>query len=173
MDPVSVAFAAFLTGITQSYASRVANEVTDIIGAEMQSQVVNYKDWEIAYQYQVWKIRDQSVCATLKEDLLEYSECTVAARDMFAETCSYLQDNPADHWRYTKLKNMYCSAAVEFKPTVASVSEAPETVDELAAKREACNLATAEAMGSTDAVLIKKRDTACAAYRKLKQSGAP
>lgn len=173
MDPVTVAFATFLNGLVQSYASAVAASVTDAMGMEMQSQVVAYQDRQITYQYQRWRLRHDSVCVNLRENLLEFSQCTVAAKEMFAETCSYLQDNPSEHARYARLKNLYCNAAVEFKPTIASVSDAPETVDELTSLRQECNLATAEAMGSTDAVLVKKRDTACAAYRKLKQSGAP
>tara|TARA_R110002049_G_scaffold29552_14_gene100443 strand:+ start:10692 stop:11078 length:387 start_codon:yes stop_codon:yes gene_type:complete len=119
MEPISILFSSLLTGMTADIHTRAQ----DAMGAEVQYRVVEYQDHKIDYQYQIWKIKDASVCAIVKDyNLSHYSSCTVTAKGLFTDTCSYLQSHPQQHWKYIKLKNMYCVAAVNFKPTIAQIS---------------------------------------------------
>jgi len=164
MDPISAIFASYL-----DLVSNTAHEhVSDVMGTEITALVVKHDGISIPYTYQIWKVKEKSVCATYEPNIAHYSKCTVAAKSLFNDICQHLQENKANNWKHKKLKNMYCNAAITYQPTVASVDwtnkESP-----LRAARAECNLAIAGLMGSTDSELLKKKEEACGNYQTLKQ----
>ncbi len=164
MDTVSMLFASFLTSMTNS----IHTHVSDVMGTELQINIVEYQEHKIDYQYQLWKIKPESVCSTKKAELVDqYSACTIAAKSMFNETCSYLTQNPQNHWKYTKLKNMYCSSAVTYIPVTATISRPSENEAEVLEAKQACSILTLQARQESSAVLENKRKIACENVKKV------
>ncbi|UTA46941.1 hypothetical protein L1F30_12295 [Simiduia sp. 21SJ11W-1] len=162
MDPVSMLFGAYLNAVQ----STVHNHLTDAMGTELKSINIEYQGTGIPFQYQMWRIREQSVCAGFDANIGKKSECTQKAKALFAELCSYLTANPKPHWRHSKTKNMYCNAAVSYKPVIADLGPAAEKSN-LAKAKAQCSAATVAAMGSTEARLIRERDAVCGVYRGM------
>ena len=132
MDPVSLLFTAYLDSIQNTVHARM----TDIHGTEIRTVMIEYQGVEVPYQYQLWRVRDKSVCQPYKSHITQFSNCTLAAKALFRDICAQLSDKPSNHWRYSKLKNMYCNAAVSFEATVARIRVAGERSEEEAARVE-------------------------------------
>lgn len=164
VDPISTLLSAYLRFVS----SDIAGQYSARHDVEIQSLNIEYEGIDIPFQHQVWKIRPDSVCAFYRDELLSFSKCTASAKRLFRTVCDHLSEKPIDHWKYLKTKNMYCNAAVSYQPTVAAISEAEKPAP-LEAARQKCNLATAQALGRTDAASIAARTATCSAYEKLKQ----
>lgn len=156
MDPISFVFAAYMDAVQNT----VHAQVTDTLGTEVKAVVIDYQGVKVPFQYQIWRVRDNSVCFSYQPDLIQYSQCTVKAKELFQTLCAQLSKKPSAHWRYTKTKNMYCNAAVSYKPTIARIGAAEERTEGEEA-RAACNLAIVAALGSRDPVVIAERDRVC------------
>jgi len=156
MDPVSLLFTAYLDSIQNTVHARF----TDLHGTEIKAVMIEYQGGEVPYQYQLWRVRNKSVCQPYKSQITQFSKCTLAAKALFRDLCDQLSGKPSNHWRHSKLKNMYCNAAVSFEATVARIGVAGERSEEEAARVE-CNLAIAAALGSRDAVVIGERGRVC------------
>ena len=156
MDPISLVFSAYLDAVQ----SNVHTQLTDTLGTEVKAVVIDYQGVKVPFQYQIWRVRDNSVCSSYQSDLIQYSQCTVKAKELFQTLCAQLSKKPSTHWRYTKTKNMYCNAAVSYQPTIARIGEAEERTEDEEA-RAACNLAIVAALGSRDPVVIAERDRVC------------
>lgn len=142
--------------------------MTESMGTEIKAIVIEYDGTQIPFQYQMWRIRESSVCNNLKHSVAEFSQCSIKASRLFNELCSGLATNQNDDPIYRKTKNMYCNAAISYEPTVANISsETPES-ELLKAKRE-CNAATIEAMDTNDPSAIGHRDRTCQKYNELKE----
>ncbi|HEC74407.1 MAG TPA: hypothetical protein ENI26_08545 [Methylophaga aminisulfidivorans] len=164
MESISVAFSVFLSTISGGMQSHVS----DVMGSDIQTQVVKYQDYTVDYQYKFWKVRDDSVCAITKHELVsEYSECTVAAKSFFIETCSHLTNNKRQHWKHKKLENMYCSAAVSYEPTIAQISIPTAKEAKLLEAQQACSMLTLQARQTQSKQHATQRDRACAEYKAL------
>ncbi|HEX5512992.1 MAG TPA: hypothetical protein VFY81_01220 [Gammaproteobacteria bacterium] len=159
MDPLATLFAAVL----QSTSNAVHDHMQDMMGTEIKAVVVEHKDQRISFQHQLWRIRDVSVCADKKDRVAEFSKCTLAAKELFADACRYLQENRGVGWRYDKTKNMYCAAAISFKPTVAFVAPAGQATPLELARRECNNMIL------QPSATEKARQQACARYEALKR----
>lgn len=167
MDPLSLAFASYLdlvVGVTH-------NKLEDVMGVELTAMQVEHKHVVVPYSYQMWRIQEPTVCVRYKPDLAVFSQCTRVASDLFSQVCAQLQTKRLTHWKQKKLKNMYCQAAVSFKPTVASVQWSPANT-ELQEARSACNAAIAASMGNGDMKLREEKERLCAQYDQLKKSSA-
>jgi len=156
MDPVSLLFTAYLDSIQNTVHARF----TDLHGTEIKAVAIDYQSVEVPYQYQLWRVKDKSVCLPYKSQITQFSKCTLAAKALFGDLCTQLNDKPNNHWRHSKLKNMYCNAAVSFEPTVARIGVADKRSEEETARAE-CNLAIAAALGSRDPVVIGERERIC------------
>ena len=156
MDPVSLLFTAYLDSIQNTVHARF----TDRHGTEIKAVMIDCQRVEVPYQYQLWRVRDKSVCQPYKSQITQFSKCTLAAKALFRDLCTQLSDKPSNQWRYSKLKNMYCNAAVSYEATVARISVAGERSEKKAARAE-CNLAIAAALGSQDPVVIAERERVC------------
>lgn len=156
MDVISMLFAEYLNAVSNSVYSRVS----DVMGADIQAVVLQYDGMDVPFQYQLWQVRQQSVCGNYKDDLARFSSCTLKAKTMFTDLCAKLPARQSADWRYRKTRNMYCNAAMTYQPTIAGVS-AGTPPNEEEERRTACNLATAAALDSSDRKLIAEREKAC------------
>jgi hypothetical protein len=162
MDPIGILFGAYL----DSVANMTHRHVQESLGTEIQAERIDYEGTLVDFQYQLWQVRHPSVCASRRGDLREFSACTIKAQAMFRELCDSLALTEAGDWRVSKARNMYCNAAVSFRPTQASISAAEQS-DELARARQRCNVAISAALGSGDRKAIAERDKACAELAEL------
>lgn len=164
MDPVAILFSAYLDAVQSS----VHSHLTDSLGTELKAVVIEYQGMAVPFQYQMWRVREQSVCTRYSEDIALQSACTLKAKALFTELCTTLSATPSNHWRHTKSKNMYCNASVTYKPLVARVAPSHEP-SALAKVKADCSAATVAAMGNSDAALIRTRDEVCGVYRGMKE----
>lgn len=163
MDPISlffISYAELIQGITQK-------RILDVKGTDISSISVMHDGVDIPFSFQLWRIRDNSVCSKYSANAAQYSSCTVAARSLFNDMCGELQKVDSTELKQKRIKNMYCNAAVQFKPVVANV-QWTEARSELDIARRECNTALAAASGSVDPELIARRDYSCQEYRELK-----
>ncbi len=162
MDPLSALVSVYFDSI----AAPIQHNMTDLFGTEIQAQVVEYQGITLDYQYQLWRIRNTSVCLGQKTNIGKFSQCTEVAKSFFTETCLTLQNNPQQHWRYTKLKNMYCQAASSYQPVIAKISRPSARESELMDAKQKCSLLTLDAM-SGSAKALEAKNKACADYQKM------
>ena len=166
MDPVIMLFSSFLTSMTSS----IHTQMSDVMGTQIQAQVVEYQNHKIDFQYQLWRIKPESVCISKKNELInEYSSCTNAAKSMFNDTCQHLSQTPKNHWKYTKLKNMYCTAAVSYSPITAIITKPDAAETEILEAKQKCSLLTLKARQDPNPGIDKKRNLACDKARALTQ----
>ncbi len=163
MDPISI----FISSYMDIVSNNVTAQMTDIQGIELQAVAVEHNNVVIPYSYQLWRIKPESVCNNLKLKTIAYSKCTIEAKSLFNETCAYLQSNPEQHWKYRKLKNMYCNAAISFEPKIASI-EWSDKPSPLQASRSKCNLSILEFMEKSSQANLHSRNESCNAYKALK-----
>ncbi len=86
---------AFSSNIFEGFSDYIHGEVRTIQNADITNKIVKHSGYQVTYQYQFWKIKYPSVCANYKGNLSEYSKCTVAAKKLFSDTCTYLQNGQA------------------------------------------------------------------------------
>lgn len=151
-------------------ADPLQQNIKETLGGELQSVATEYNGQHVTFQYQVWQIRQPSVCSQVKYDIGKFSACTQAAKALFQEMCGELKRTQSPYHRKEQFQRMYCKAASEFKPTIAQVSrsQAVSRDDDGQVKRlrKNCNDLTFTAMISEKDADIKARDKACAAYKK-------
>lgn len=165
MDPVSLVFSAYLNTVQ----STVSNHFNESRNFQVTPVIIEYEGTPVSYQHQLWRIRPESVCANYQQNIGQFSQCTVKASRLFNALCSELRRAGSDDWRHVKVQNMYCNAALSFKPTVANLGSA-KALSGLEEMRQACNAATVASMGNSDPRLARERDKACEVYRNSKGS---
>lgn len=168
MDPVSFLFSSYLNAVhTATY-----DHLTESMGTQLQAVVIEYDGVKVPFQYQMWMVRDASVCQRYRNHVGDYSTCTQTASRLFNDLCHQLSQPPSGDWRKGKLRNMYCNAAVSYKPTIANIAAAADHSD-LQQARQRCNAATVAAMGSSDFELRQQRDQLCKHYQDLRDQPVP
>lgn len=156
MDPLSTFFAAYISTVT----TNVHNNVSDIYGLKIKTEVIEYDGTKVKFQYQLWKIKPKTVCATYKQKMLDYSTCTVKAQKLFSAICDELPTNNKSHWKTKKIKNMYCNAAVNYQPVVAIIAK-PIKVDEQRDIEKKCNLLILKTMNNKNKDLLAEKSVVC------------
>ena len=144
----------------QELAYAILKPMRDGMGVELESVNVDYHDQPVSFQYQMWRLRPNSVCLPQKYKLLEYSACTEAASQFFRETCQTLQQKPIRSPLYLNYKRLYCNAAASYQPVIAKVRRS-EPMDETAEQRQQCSMLTIKAARTRKNIDIYERDKAC------------
>ncbi len=116
-NPVAEAYSSFIRTLSDSFVEHA----TERMNTRIESKQVEFNGQRVTYEYQLWRLRPNSVCAHLKQDLLAFSKCGQSAQQFFHETCRYLTQNPSSHWAHTRQTQLYCNAASQYKPTIAEV----------------------------------------------------
>jgi hypothetical protein len=155
MDPISTVLSGYLLSIS----SYIQEDYRARIGLQLTPLVLKHNKMEIPFQHQMWRIKDKSVCELYKQDSVKYSKCTISAKSLFSEICSELTKKKSTNWQHQKYQNMYCNAAITYKPMVATVSE--PLASKLDDSEKRCNQLILEVMNNKDKELIAKRDKAC------------
>nr|WP_320135988.1 hypothetical protein [uncultured Amphritea sp.] len=160
----SVTYADELTDTYVNFSQKLARAIMkpmhDSIGVELKSIVVEYHNQPVSFQYQMWRLRPNSVCQSLKADLLNYSACSEAASQLFRETCQTLQQRSSNSLNYPNYKRLYCNAAASYQPVIAKVRRSAP-VGENAEQRQKCSMLTLKAARTRKNIDIYNRDKAC------------
>lgn len=153
----------------KALAAPIQQDLLDIMGTKLQSVDTHFNGQRITFQYQVWKINTLSVCNQAQLNIMQFSECTQAAQQLFQTMCNDLQKETV-HPRNQQLQRMYCQAAVDFKPTIAHISRsASSTNNKIETLRTTCNDLIFRARISESAQDERARDQACRAYQNAKK----
>ncbi len=134
----------------------------DFFGVEFDTHKIYYDGSAVTFQYQLWKVRKDSICAQVRDDLPEYFKCTQAAKSLFRQTCKSLRKKRADDWKHQRLEELYCGAATDFDPVRANLEQANNVVDYKDLKRrQLCAVLRVKAMTLQDDKSAKVRDAVC------------
>ncbi|MBR9866856.1 MAG: hypothetical protein GYB20_04255 [Oceanospirillales bacterium] len=144
----------------QNLTYAIMKPMRDSMGVALESVNVEYRNQPVSFQYQMWRLRPNSVCQPQKYSLLKYSSCTEAASQFFRETCQTLQQNPTDLLLYPNYKRLYCNAAASYQPVIAKVRRS-EPMDERTQQRQQCSMLTIKAARTRKTIDIYERDKAC------------
>ncbi|GEM_PF-6098387 len=158
-NPLSEAYLSFIRTLSDGFSDHVAEQMN----TRIESKQVEFNGQRVTYEYQLWRLRPNSVCAHLKQDLLAFSKCGQTAQQFFQQTCRYLNQNPSSHWAHTRQTQLYCNAASQYKPTIAEVrrSKPNSTSDASQAQRQQCSILRMEALRNKDPYVIQQRDQVC------------
>ena len=170
MDPITAVFVSYIE-LAGQYTAKKA--LIDPLGLEVSAITVQHQYVDIPFTYQMWKVNHASVCYAYRQNASAYSQCTLAASSLFQSMCHELGAKTADVTgsKYRSLKNMYCTAAVTYQPTIADVQWSSERT-ELDKARRLCNTAMAAAIGSTDQKVLAEKEALCSRYKSLKSEAA-
>jgi hypothetical protein len=158
MNMTVIIFASWMSFVTEP----LVNDIADIMNSQVTAKNVKYEGSVIAFQHQMWRIRESSVCSDHARQTPNYSKCTVKAKRLFKEMCDYLVTNKTSDRSHRSYQQMYCNAAVSYKPTIISISKGDDAeVTEQEKQRIECNLLTIRAMGNSDKRLIDERNRVC------------
>lgn len=150
----------------------IGRVLTDGFGTELVTNEVFWENSTITYDYQTWQVRLSTVCTNISNDILKYSTCTVSAKSLFNQACIDFSDKKyTNNWKARRLKNMYCSASIKYKPTLATISKPKEnlTNEKLVSLKSQCDELIFRTMSiDTDEELEKKADKICNQYRNYK-----
>ena len=159
---VAEAYSSFV----RSMAHTITNDYQEVANTNLTTKQIEFNGQIVTYQYLLWRLRPQSVCANYKHDLLKYSDCGKSAKQLFNQTCMHLNKNPSDHWKHQKLQNLYCSAALEYQPVIAEAKRSNIQNEDELKQRQLCSALTVEAMSKRDSLTLQKRDNACKGVRR-------
>jgi hypothetical protein len=82
--------------------TNVQEHMNERLGTQVTPVEVEYEGVQVAFQHQIWRVREQSVCGNVSHDLKAFSECTVKAKELFGVLCSELSNSPRENWRQGK-----------------------------------------------------------------------
>lgn len=149
--------------------SKLQNDIFEVLGTDITPVTTEFNGQTINYQFQNWQIKPKSICSDVTQNIALYSECSQAAKELFQATCKELKkeaDKFITNPKLRKVSNMYCNAAVEFKPIIAQISKSKPITDKVKKLRQECNSLIITAMISGSTKDMKERDKACEAYKK-------
>lgn len=147
--------------LVNSFTESITRDYQEKVNTSLETKQVEYNGQVVTYQYQLWRLRPHSVCAHLKHELIAYSQCGISAKQLFQDTCTYLNDNPNRHWRHAKLKNLYCAAAVDYSPVIAEARISKSKEDTQLKQRQQCSVLRMEALRTRDPRTVQLRDQVC------------
>ncbi|MGI3001797.1 hypothetical protein ACRTDJ_01655 [Shewanella algae] len=157
MDPLSQLFAAYL----EMVSNNITNAYIDAANTNVTAQTLTYKGTDIRFQHFLWQVKQESVCADLKQQATAYSKCTLQAKAMFTDLCNQLSSMKNLNSKGRSLSRMYCNASLNYKPMIATIST-PTRKTEQQLKDKECNQLILKAMQDSSPELAKRRDKICA-----------
>ncbi|MCS6191535.1 hypothetical protein [Shewanella baltica] len=139
----------------------MTNTYVDAANTTVTAQTLTYKGTNIRFQHFLWQVKQESVCADLKQQATPYSECTQQARAMFSDLCNLLSSMNNLNPKGRSLSRMYCKASLNYKSMIATISKpARKTKQQL--KEKECNQYILKAMQDSRQEIAKRRDKVCA-----------
>jgi hypothetical protein len=147
MDVNSILLAGSLSlgEIISNGAQHAANALLQPMNYDIRTNSVMYDGTRISFQYQLWRLRPKSVCIEYSERVNEFAQCTQDAKRFFIEACRVMNEASEHGYPYDQYKSLYCAAASEYKPTVASITAPSATEAAAIDRRRACSLAVLKA----------------------------
>lgn len=156
MDPLSQLFAAYL----EMVSSNITDVYIDSTNTTVTTKSLVYQDTNIRFQHFLWQVKQESVCADLKQQATSYSKCTQQAKSMFTDLCNQLSRVKNLNRKGRSLSSMYCNASLNYKPMIAYISQ-PKQKTEQELQQKECNLMILKAMQDSSAKTMKEREDAC------------
>lgn len=105
---------------------------------------ISFQEHVIPFSHRNWKVINESVCSNHDRNTSVYSDCTVRAKSLFQQICTALTNDTSPYWFHQKYKAMYCDAAVNYAPLVATISYGADT--QMSSLEKKCNQLILKAM---------------------------
>lgn len=159
-----------------SYLNLSSNLLTEsfIESKSLEEKTISfdYEGYNIHYRHRSWTIKEKSVCYQYqKKDYREYSSCTIKAKKAFSDLCDRMVDKPTKSPFNNPLTIMYCDAAENYKPVIASASMSkPDS--QLKKHQRECNTNILAEMEYRSPENTKEREISCEKYQLLKGSNS-
>ncbi|WP_448552451.1 hypothetical protein [Thalassotalea montiporae] len=164
MSASAIALTAYITALGESI-----QDVNDQrLSLTETSLTIEYQDTHIPFSHSQWRVLNHTVCFDNDRNSPEYSDCTVKAKSLFNQICSALSNRTSPYWHHQNYKEMYCQAAVNFQPMVATISYGDST--QLSAQEKKCNQLILKALVNQDAKSIQEKNAACDAVHSKSQA---
>lgn len=154
MDPIT----SLISGYILSISGGIQNSYSKNVNLDVIPVIIKYKNMNISFQHQLWRIKDKSVCLSFKNTPIEFASCSNKAKSMFSEICTELSKGKKVDI-FSKYQRMYCNAAVNFKPMIASISSGSST--KVTKNEKLCNQLILQSMGNKSKSLAKRRVEVC------------
>ncbi len=159
MSVVAMTLTAYVLAISGNVEDndhqRMASTQTDVN--------IQFQEASIPFSHQNWKVIDQSVCSNADRNTPDYSQCTVKAKKLFEQICTALTNKRSRYWHHQKYQTMYCDAAINYTPLVATISYGENT--QITEQEKACNKAILKAMVSGTKEDFEHKKKVCAAVK--------
>jgi len=155
MSASAIALSAYLAALGES----IQDENQQRQALNETKVVINYHDQDIPFSHQGWQILDKTVCNQHNRNSPHYSACTIKAKSLFNQICSALTNRTSAYWHHQKYKEMYCHAAVNFSPMVATISYGKST--QMTPQERKCNQLILKALVDRNQTTIEERNQAC------------
>ena len=151
MSASAIALSAYLAALGES----IQDAKSQRFSLSEKSLTIEYQNTNIPFSHRQWQLLDHTVCRGNDRHSPEYSSCTVKAKSLFNQICSALSNRTSPYWHHQKYKEMYCDAAVNFQPMVATISYGNST--QLSAQEKKCNQLILKALVNQDAESIREK----------------
>ncbi|WP_286266789.1 hypothetical protein [Thalassotalea atypica] len=148
-----------LTSYVLSLSGNVQDNDHQRMALTETSLLINFQELNIPFKHQNWKIIDESVCANRDRNSSDYSQCTVGAKSLFRQICTALTNKRSPYWHHQKYKTMYCDAAVNYAPLVATITYGDDT--QMSAIEKECNKLILKAMVTGSKADNDRKKSAC------------
>ncbi|NMP31214.1 hypothetical protein HII17_06545 [Thalassotalea sp. M1531] len=160
MSAAAIALSAYLTALGES----IQDENQQRLALNETALNIEFHGAQILFSHQQWHILDNTVCYQHDRNSPAYSDCTIQAKSLFNQICSALSNRATSYWHHQKYKEMYCDAAVNFQPMVATISYGEST--QMSAQEKKCNQLILKALVNKDEASIKEKNEACKGISK-------
>ncbi len=121
--------------------------------------IIQHKESMIPFSHKNWKLINNSVCDNSDRNSPDYSNCTVNAKFIFQQICTALTNKASPYWHHKKYQTMYCDAAVNYTPLVATISYGEGT--QISEQEKECNRLILKAMVSGTKEDRDKKNEVC------------
>ena len=148
-----------LTSYVLSLSGNVQDNDHQRLALMETSLLINFQEMDIPFTHQNWEIVDESVCANSDRNSSNYSDCTVGAKSLFRQICTALTNKRSPYWHHQKYKTMYCDAAVNYVPLVATITYGDET--QMTVTEKTCNKLILKAMVTGSKVDNDRKKATC------------
>lgn len=155
MSVVAVSLTAYILSISGNVQD---NDHQRLALAETKLSI-DFQESSIPFTHQNWKVINASVCANQDRNSPDYSNCTVKAKSLFQQICTALTNKTSPYWHHRKYQTMYCNAAVNYTPLVATISYGEDT--QISDQEKECNRLILKAMVSGSKVDNDKKKAVC------------
>jgi len=114
LESIEKPFANIGIGIENEYSSYLIQQNN----YQVETKSYIYHGYQINFQHQNWKIKEESVCSNYPNNTQEKSKCQVSAKQLFNKVCTALKNKKTKASIQHRTQSMHCNATTSFQPKI-------------------------------------------------------